>query len=99
VRNLYLAETLFCVTVKLVSSSIHWNRIGDVLVSSTDDRGFEPWSGQTKDYTIGMCCFSAKHATLFVSSKELEGRSINYHKRDIKMNHSELWNVVKIITL
>ena len=27
------------------------------------DCGFEPWSGQTKDYEIGgVCCFSAKHA-------------------------------------
>ena len=24
----------------------------------------EPWSCQTKDYIIGICCFSAKHATL-----------------------------------
>ena len=32
-----------------------------VLVSSVVDRGFEARSGQTKDYTIGMCCFSAKH--------------------------------------
>jgi hypothetical protein len=29
--------------------------------SSLVDRGFEPWSGQTKDYTIGTCCFSVKH--------------------------------------
>jgi hypothetical protein len=28
------------------------------------DRVFEPQSGQTKDYTIGSCCFSAKHAAL-----------------------------------
>ena len=28
------------------------------------DHGFEPWSGQTKDYKIGICCFSAKHASL-----------------------------------
>ena len=35
-----------------------------VLASSAVDRGFEPWSGQTKDYTIGVCCFSAKHAAL-----------------------------------
>ena len=28
------------------------------------DRGFEPRSGQTKDYKIGFCCFSAKHAAL-----------------------------------
>ena len=28
------------------------------------DGGFEPRSGQTKDYKTGICCFSAKHATL-----------------------------------
>jgi hypothetical protein len=33
-----------------------------VLVSSAVDRGFEPQSGQTKDYKISICCFSAKHA-------------------------------------
>ena len=33
-----------------------------VLASSAVDHGFEPRSGQTKDYKIGMCCFSAKHA-------------------------------------
>ena len=35
-----------------------------VLTSSVVDRGFEPWSGQTKDYNIGICCFSAKHTAL-----------------------------------
>ena len=41
-----------------------------VLVSSAIDRGFEPQSGQkTKDYKIGICCFSAKHATLMNKSK------------------------------
>jgi hypothetical protein len=24
------------------------------------DRGFKPWLGQTKDYKIDICCFSAK---------------------------------------
>ena len=33
-----------------------------MLTSSAVDRGFEPRSGQTKDYKIGICCFSAKHA-------------------------------------
>ena len=33
-----------------------------VLASSAIDRGFEPRSGQTKEYKIGICCFSAKHA-------------------------------------
>jgi len=27
-------------------------------------RGFEPLSGQNKDYKIGMCCFSTKHAAI-----------------------------------
>jgi hypothetical protein len=44
------------------------NRIGGVMVSvlasSAVDRWFEPRSGQNKDYQIGICCFSAKHATL-----------------------------------
>ena len=31
-----------------------------VLASSAVCRGLEPRSGQTKDYEIGMCCFSAK---------------------------------------
>ena len=33
-----------------------------VLASSAVDRGFETQSGQTKDYKIGIWCFSAKHA-------------------------------------
>jgi hypothetical protein len=40
-----------------------------VLASSAVDRGFEPQSGQTKDYKIGICCFSAKHAALRRKSK------------------------------
>jgi len=35
-----------------------------VLASSAVDRGFEPRSGQTEDYKIGICCFSDKHAAL-----------------------------------
>jgi hypothetical protein len=31
---------------------------------SAVDCGFDPWSDQTKDYEIGICCFSAKHAAL-----------------------------------
>jgi hypothetical protein len=34
------------------------------------DREFEPRSGQTKDYKIGICCFSAKHAALRRKNKE-----------------------------
>ena len=39
-------------------------------ISSVVDGGFEPRSGQTKDYTIGICCFSAKHAALRRKSKD-----------------------------
>ena len=35
-----------------------------VLTSSSVERGFKPRSGQTKNYKIGICCFSAKHAAL-----------------------------------
>jgi hypothetical protein len=39
------------------------NRIGGRMVSvlalSVVDRGFEPRSGQTKDYKISICCCSA----------------------------------------
>ena len=40
-----------------------------VLAASVVDRGFEPRSGQTKDYKIGICCFSAKHAALRSKAK------------------------------
>jgi hypothetical protein len=35
-----------------------------VFASSAVDRGFEPRSGQTKDYKIGICCLPSEHATL-----------------------------------
>jgi hypothetical protein len=41
-----------------------------VIASRAVNRGFEPRSGQTKDYKIGSCCFSAKHATLRRKSKD-----------------------------
>jgi hypothetical protein len=39
--------------------------------------GFEPWLGQTKDYEIGICCFSAKHAALRRKSKDWLARNQN----------------------
>jgi hypothetical protein len=57
------------------------HHVGAVMVSllpsSAVDRGFEPRSGQTKDYTIGMFCFSAKHAALRRKSKYLLVRNQN----------------------
>jgi hypothetical protein len=41
-----------------------------MLASSGVDRGFEPRSDQIKDYKIGICCFSTKHAALRRKSKD-----------------------------
>jgi hypothetical protein len=46
-----------------------------VLVLSAGDRGFEHWSGQTKDYKIGICCFSAKHAAVRRKTKDWSARN------------------------
>jgi len=46
-----------------------------VLTSSAVDRGFEPRSGQTKDYKIGICCFSGKHAVLRRNSNDWLARN------------------------
>ena len=48
-----------------------------VLASSAVDRGFEPRSGQTEDYIIGICYFSAKHAALRSKSKDRLARNQN----------------------
>jgi hypothetical protein len=56
IKSLKHLHLIFCFN----ELSIKSDRIGDVIVSllasSAVDRGFEPRSGQTKDYKIGMCC-------------------------------------------
>jgi hypothetical protein len=66
---------------------IRTTRIGGVMVSvlASVDRGFEPRSGQTKNYKIGICYFSAKHAALRRNSKVSLPRNQN--------NVSELSNM------
>jgi hypothetical protein len=46
-----------------------------VVASSAVYRGLEPQSGKTKDYKIGICCFSAKHAELRRKSKDWLARN------------------------
>jgi hypothetical protein len=57
------------------------NRIGGVMVSvlalSTVDRGIEPHSDQTRDYKIGICCFTAKQEALRSKSKDWLVRNQN----------------------
>ena len=48
-----------------------------VLASNAVDRGFEPRSSQTKDYKIGICCFSAKYAALRRTSRDWLARNHN----------------------
>ena len=46
-----------------------------VLTSSAVDRGFEPQSGKTKDYKIGICCFSTNHTALRRKKKDRLARN------------------------
>jgi hypothetical protein len=41
------------------------------------DRGFELLLGQTKDYKIGVCCFSAKHAPIRSKINDLFAQNQN----------------------
>jgi uncharacterized CHY-type Zn-finger protein len=41
-----------------------------MLASSVVDHGFEPWSGQTKDYKICICGLCTKNAALRKKSKD-----------------------------
>ena len=55
-----------------------------MLASSAVDRLVEPRSGQTKDYEIGICCFSAKHAALRRKSKDRLARNQDNMSKWIK---------------
>ena len=46
-----------------------------VLASSVTDRELESRSGQTKDFKIGICCFSAKHAAIRRKNKDWLARN------------------------
>jgi hypothetical protein len=50
---------LYGILIEILTASVV-----SVLPSSVVDRGFECRSGKTKDYEIGICCFSAKHAVV-----------------------------------
>ena len=74
--------SLHCQYIYILSTYIfntYCNRIGGVMVSVLASRvvgrGFEPRSGQTKDYKIGICCFSAKHTASRRKSKDWLARN------------------------
>jgi len=78
--HIELSESIFgCIFVILcllayILTQNNCNHINGVMVgvlaSSAVDLGFEPGSGKTKDYQIGICCFSDKHAALRRESKD-----------------------------
>jgi len=48
-----------------------------MLASSAVDHGFNPGSGQNKDYEIGISCLSSEHAVLRKKNKDVRvGRHI-----------------------
>ena len=61
-----------------------------VLTLSAVDDGFEPRSGQTKDYKIGICCFSAKDTALRRKSKDWLAQNQNNVSEWSDMSISEL---------
>ena len=66
--------------MKILDIISYWvNRICGIIVRvlalSAVDRGIEPRSCQTMDYIIGICCFSAKTATLKRKIKDWLGRN------------------------
>ena len=77
-----------------------------VLVSSALNRGFEPRTGQTKDFKIGICCFSAKHTALRRKSKDWLARNQDNVSEwgtclsaDCCFSELALWNPTKCVGL
>jgi hypothetical protein len=52
----------------LISITFSTHRIG--LHAFMVDHGFELRFGQTKDYKIGICCFSAQHTAFRSKNKD-----------------------------
>ena len=70
-----------------------------VLAASAVDRGFELRSDQTKDYIIGICCFSAKHAALRRKSKDWLARNQYNVSKWSNMSTSGLFQCASTINI
>ena len=70
-RNYILLETdNLCKDMSHDNTNCIGGVIVHLLVLNVVHRGFYIWSGQAKDYKIGICCFSAKHAALWRKRKD-----------------------------
>jgi len=86
--DIFAYFTIFFKTVQIKTSlqiwycPHYWSCISGVKVSvlslSLVDRWIEPLSSQTKDYNIGICCFSPKHAASRSKRKRLVGLESEY---------------------
>jgi hypothetical protein len=89
--------------IRRVLLLINVNRISGVIVnvlaSSAVSHGFEPRPGQTKDYEIGVCCFSAKQATLRSKSKDRLALNQNNVSKWSNMCTSELLLKIQLSVL
>jgi hypothetical protein len=64
----HIAEILLILALSNISLTLtpRGDHIGDVMTAlGVINSWFDPWSNQTKCNKIGLCCFSAKHATLY----------------------------------
>jgi hypothetical protein len=57
-----------------------------MVASSMVDHGFEPPLGQTKDYDIGICYFSAMHAALRSKDWLVQNQDIVFEWSDISIH-------------
>jgi hypothetical protein len=70
------------------------NRIGGIMVSMhasyAEDRRFDSRPGQTKDYKIGICCFSKKQYIQNISIEKykigLQCTEKNPYDSDVEIN-------------
>jgi hypothetical protein len=65
-----------------------------MLASSGVDRVFQSRSGQTKDYEIGICCFSARCVALRRKRQRLVGSESEKYAR--MKRHVYPWTVVSV---
>ena len=71
--------SIFCLCQTVLSAFHHISGVMvSVLASNAVDHGFKPIPVKTKDYKIGICCFSAKHAALRSKSKNGLARNQDY---------------------
>jgi hypothetical protein len=84
--DIYSSQSLFqtfmfisCLCQTVLSAFHHISGVMvSILVSNAVDHGFKPIPVKTKDYKIGICCFSAKHAALRSKSKDGLARNQDY---------------------